>query len=87
MKLTSKVFFKKKNMTSEVMNPAISSRADLFKELNREIVWEAGGGKHLEVSPKHVVTQNLSTGGPIIFDLPFIYKGSYNFPQSYLKFK
>ena len=69
------------------MNPGISSRADFFKELPREIVWEAGGGKHLEVSPKHVVTQNLSAGGPIIFNLPYVYKGSYNFSQSYIKFK
>ena len=65
----------------------VSSRADFFKELPREIVWKPGSGRYLEISPKHNVTGDLSLGGPIIFNFPYAPRSAYNFSQSYLKFK
>lgn len=65
----------------------VSSRGDFFKELPREIVWRPGGGRYLEISPKHHVSENLDVGSPIIFTFPYVAKAAYNFSQSYMRFK
>ena len=68
------------------MTSGVPARANYFKQPAKDIVFQPGG-KHIQVPVKHHVTNVLTAGSPIIFELPHIDKACYNFAQTYIKFQ
>lgn len=66
---------------------AVPSRADFFKNVPLDIVFEPEQGSRVTCSLAHNIGNNLNAGNPLVFQLPHVDHHCINFNNSYLTFK